>query len=186
MSKIKIVILGISIAIILAFFFGYGINTFYKPPEHKDYCKEGEFYPRAEFYQKPIVDESEKCEYIEPDESLRLECTEKEGQITPKRDENGCIESYYCEMCYKEFDNIREIYNRNVFIISAILGIISLLIGAFLKLPSVSSGIMGGGILTIIYGTLRYWGNMPDYGRFTILGIALAILIWLGYKKFKK
>jgi uncharacterized membrane protein len=67
-----------------------------------------------------------------------------------------------------------------------VLGIMALVIGAFLKLTSVGSGIMGGGVLTIIYGTIRYWGNMPDYGRFTILGIALAILIWIGYKKFKK
>ena len=186
MSKIKVIILGISIALVLAFFFGYGINTFYKPPENKDFCKKGEFYPvRGEFIAKPTPPEKD-CVYIEPDESLRLDCTEKEGAITANYDDNGCVESYYCEMCYKEFRDAREIYNRNVFIIDTILGVISLVIGAFLHLPSVSSGIMGGGILTIIYGTLRYWGDLPDYGRFIILGIALGILVWIGYKKFKK
>jgi len=53
-------------------------------------------------------------------------------------------------------------------------------------MASVSSGLMGGGILAIIYGTMRYWSDLPDFGRFIILGITLIILIWLGYKKIAK
>ena len=81
---------------------------------------------------------------------------------------------------------MREIYNRNVFIISVIAGLVCVLIGGVkLKLESVSSGIMGGGVLSIIYGTIRYWGDLADVGRFAILGTVLAILIWIGYRKFK-
>ena len=54
-----------------------------------------------------------------------------------------------------------------------------------LKLETVSSGIMGGGVLTIIYGTLRYWGEMSDIIRWILLGVVLALLIWIGYKKVK-
>ena len=53
-------------------------------------------------------------------------------------------------------------------------------------MASVSAGLMGGGVLTILYGVIRYWTDLPDYGRFIILGIILAILIWLGYKRIKK
>lgn len=180
MVTAKTIILGICIAIVLAFFFGYGISAFYKSPKMKNFCKEGEFF------SVPVEAKNCNCTYIEPDKKLKEECTEKEGQLTPKYDKSGCIESYSCEMCYKEFRDIQEIYNRNVFVITIILGLIAIIIGAFLKLPSVSAGIMGGGTLTIIYGTIRYWGFMPDFGRFTILGIALAILIWIGYKKFRK
>ena len=55
-----------------------------------------------------------------------------------------------------------------------------------MNMASVSSGIMSGGILTIIYGTIRYWSDLPDYGRFIILGLTLIILIWLGYKRISK
>lgn len=186
MAKAKVVILSIGIALIVAFFFGYGISTFYESPKHKNFCREGEFQEPVARELVTTVPLKANCSYIEPDKSLRIKCTEKEGIITAKYDKDGCTESYYCEMCYKEFGDAREVYNKHVFIISIILGIIALAVGVTLKLPSVSSGIMGGGVLTIIYGTLRYWGQMPDYTRFIILGITLVILIWVGYKKLKK
>ena len=81
---------------------------------------------------------------------------------------------------------MRNIYFRNVFIISGIIGIIVIIIGVILHLTSVSAGLFGGGVLTIIYGTISYWSELADWARFIILGIALGILIWLGYKKLNK
>jgi len=73
-----------------------------------------------------------------------------------------------------------------VFIVATGIGIIILIVGFALKMASVSSGLMGGGILAIIYGTIRYWSDLPDFGRFIILGITLIILIWLGYRRIVK
>lgn len=94
-------------------------------------------------------------------------------------------EAYYRE-CREAFELVNEPYNRNVFIIALIIGTIAIVLGSIvLSKENVGSGIMGGGTLTVIYGTLRYWGNLPDIGRFIALGIVLAILIWIGYKKLK-
>ncbi len=88
--------------------------------------------------------------------------------------------------CWEQYDLACEPYERNVFIITLIIGIIAVFFGSFvLKIESVSSGIMAGGVLTIIYGTLRYWGDMHKYLRFTVLTMVLIILIWIGYKKFR-
>ena len=87
---------------------------------------------------------------------------------------------------YNNFQDERNIYNRNVFIVSGIIGIIIIIVGAVLHLTSVSSGLFGGGVLTIIYGTMNYWSELGDIARFIILGIALGVLIYLGYKKFGK
>jgi len=181
MSRFKHVFLAIAIAIVFVFFVGFGIASFYKSPKYEDFCEE-------RFFERPYpgsLRESENCTYIEPDETLKAECRDK-GKIAPKYDQNGCIESYSCETCDKEFRDTREIYNRNVFIIATGIGIIILIIGFALKMASVSSGLMGGGILAIIYGTIRYWSDLPDFGRFIILGITLIILIWLGYRKIVK
>jgi hypothetical protein len=90
------------------------------------------------------------------------------------------------EQCEEEFDAVREPYERNVFIITLIIGMIAIIIGGVvLKVETVSSGIMGGGVFTLIYGTMRYWGDMHKYLRFTVLTIVLIVLIWIGYKKFK-
>jgi hypothetical protein len=177
----KQVLLSIAIAIVFVFFVGFGIDTFYQSPEYKDFCED-------ESFRKPYpidLRESSNCTYVEPSQELTKECTAKEGNLVPDRDKQGCVEGYYCEICDKEYKDVNEVYNRNVFLIAVGIGIIVLIIGFALKIPSVSSGLMAGGILSILYGTIRYWGDLPDYGRFIILGLTLAILIWLGYKKLK-
>ncbi|MBT4935506.1 hypothetical protein HOL21_03120 [Candidatus Woesearchaeota archaeon] len=168
MSKVKRTILAISIAIVLALFVGYGIDTFYTNPEYNDFCDE-----------KPV--------FINTFE----QCTEAGGQwdeyVGPKPvDERSgwCNVQFECEA---GFNQANEVYNKNVFIITLIVGILAVILGGVvLKLESVSSGIMSGGALTLIYGTIRYWGDMAKYLRFAVLGVVLAILIWIGYKKFKK
>lgn len=181
MSKFKQVLLAIAIALVLALFVGFGIAAFYEEPEYDDFC-EDTFYERP--YPKPVISESANCTYREPSEELKKECKDK-GDISANYDENGCVESYYCETCEKEYRDVREKYNRNVFIVATIIGLIALIAGFVLKVTSVSAGMMGGGILTIFYGVIRYWSGLQNYGRFTVLGITLAILVWLGYKKLK-
>jgi len=195
MSKVKIVLLSISIAIVLAFFIGYGISTFYKEPQYEDFCGEKEFKLYSdketceandgkwmEFEGKPIPIANDQflCTKIsEKDNSYTLNCEKSEIE----RESGNCNSDFYCR---EEFDDVRKKYNRNVFIISVILGVASIILGIYLNLTSVSSGLMGGGVLTFIYGSLRYWGDMGEYLRFSILAISLAILIWLAYKKIKK
>lgn len=182
-SKVKNVLLAIAIAIILALFIGYGIHTFYKAPKYDDYCKP--FAP-----ERALVIEREDKDCIKVEKAngpLEQECYEDDGQPRYDYDEDGCKVFKECDYCSKEYREVREEYDKNVFILTAVFGMICIVVGGVvLKLVSVSSGIMGGGILTVIYGTLRYWGEMHDVLRFTILGIVLVILVWIGYKKFKK
>ena len=187
MSKVKQVLLAIGIAIIFSLFVGYGISTFYKIPKYEDFCM-GKDFPRPYFEMgKESVCENTNCTYIPPGKDLTNNCNEKKGEILANYDSKGCIESYYCEMCNKNYNDKMELYNRNVFIITLIIGLSAIITGGVvLNLASVSSGIMGGGILTVIYGTIRYWGQMPDLVRFIELGIVLAALIWIGYKKLSK
>ena len=70
-----------------------------------------------------------------------------------------------------------------MFLISIILGVIVISISAFfIDVESISSGVMFGSLMFIIYGTARYWRFMEGWGRFVILGIALAVLIYVGYR----
>ncbi len=182
-SKLKRTILGISIAIILVLFVGYGINTFYKSPKYEDFCEEK--------FPEPVRIEKEdiaKCDAVQKSNTaFEDSCYRQEGIVRYEADEDGCQVANECDMCNKEYREVMGIYNRNVFIIAVVAGLIAVVLGGIiLKLESVSAGIMGGGVLSIIYGTLRYWGDMGDVLRFIILGIVLAILIWIGYKKFKK
>lgn len=188
MSKLKQRILMIAIAIIFVFFIGIGIDTFYKGPLYKDFCDE----------PIKLIENKNDClvaggAWNEPevqDAKLRLICNKgEEGKYICDED-MALMSNGWCDLkerpCQIKFDKNQEQYNRNVFVIALVLGIIGLIIGGItLKLESVSSGIMGGSILTIIYGVMRYWGNAQDFLRFIIMGVALVVLIWLGYKKLK-
>ena len=165
--KVKKVILAIAIAIIFSLFVGFGISVFYDSPEYDDYCGRE---------AKRFVNNSAECEaaggrwnaYNAP---------------KPMAEEGYCDQNYYC---YEEYDKATEGYDKTVFIITSVIGIITIIVSVMLNLPSVSAGLMAGGVITIIYGILRYWRHSTDFLRFVILGIVLAILIWLGYKKLNK
>ncbi|MCH8329133.1 MAG: hypothetical protein IIB81_01930 [Nanoarchaeota archaeon] len=207
MSKFKQVLLAIAIAIVFAFFIGFGIAAFYESPKYENFCGEreyknfqteeecdannGKWTERGparllpiEAFEKPIpLDAPDSNRYVctvleQNDENKTFHC-----QTVDEIQAQGSCDAYF--YCRKEFDDVREIYNRNVFMIATVIGIIALVAGIVLKITSVSSGLMGGGILLIIYGIIRYWSGLENYGRFTVMGIALTVLIWLGYKKLK-
>ncbi len=90
------------------------------------------------------------------------------------------------QQCQEKYESAKNLYNRNVFVALIVLGIISIIIGFLVsQSEAVSSGLSFGGILSLIIGTIRYWSGMDDYLRFIILGVALAVLIWIGVKKLK-
>lgn len=179
MSKVKQTILSVSIAIILALFVGYGISTFYESPKYEDFCTDT-------YRDSSYINTSEECE------SQGGIWNDMSNNPKPMIEAPGATPAYYmtgfCDLykkCNDDFQAASTSYNRLVFIIASIAGLTAVLIGSFLlKIESVSSGIMGGGILSLLYGVVRYWSDASDTLRFVMLGIALAVLIWVGYRKF--
>jgi len=178
-SKLKQVILGIAIIIILTFFIHVGIRTFYKEPKYEDFCD----FDKYERVAKPLL--TDDCSFNQTlYDSANKNC--EEGRLNPKYGSKGCIESYECDTCGVEYDKVQEKHSNVVFWISLILGITIFILSISLKAIAVSSGLMGGAVLTMFIGIVQDWRFLTDYARFAILGIALAILIWVGYKKLNK
>lgn len=165
LPKIKAIILSVVIAIVLASFVIYLIESFNSSPKYEDYC--GEVRPA---YPAKFTGEVRE-----------INQTECEVQ-------NGTWRNNYCDYyyeCQNEFNNVSDKHKNYVFFISVPVGLIAVATGIIIALPSVSSGLMlGGGFLTI-YGTAQYWDNLSNWLRALILGIVLIILIWLAYKKLK-
>ena len=81
----------------------------------------------------------------------------------------------------------RKRYSSNMFIIFSIIGLLTTFIGISLsRIETVGSGIIGGGILTILSGIVIGWSSMNEYVRILVLGSILAFLIYLAYKKIEK
>ncbi|MAG15704.1 hypothetical protein CMO88_01440 [Candidatus Woesearchaeota archaeon] len=177
-NKIKKWVIAVAIAIVFNLFVNYGVATFYPGPEYSDYCDE---FQRAQ----PLKIAAQECEAIEASEELQNECTKDVGHVAYKYDSRGCATEAYCETCNVEYDAVRKVHDGNVFAALLIVAVAALAAGIMIKVEAVSTGFLLGGILGLIIASMRYWEHLQNIYRFILLGIALAVLIWLGYKKVK-
>jgi len=81
------------------------------------------------------------------------------------------------------YESAMQVYNRNLFIIANIIGIIVFAIGFFLifggaeiAARGVPIGIMLAGLYSILYGYAVGWGSVGDQLKFFI-GLVIAVLI---------
>ncbi len=169
MEKKKI-FLSIAIALVFVFFIGYGIEVFDKSENYEQFC--------------PNVYEQRNQTACESAGGIW-----EENQMGAVPAEATPVKSGYCQNkieCSREYEQERARHEKIIFIVSVIVGLLAVVMGIILEKDSVSIGILGGGILSIFYGTIRYWNQADDMLKFIILGIVLVILIWLAYKKFDK
>lgn len=168
-NKWKKLALSLAILIVLNVFFNVGLDTFYPAPDYDDYC--------------PIVDVEKTLPAYETTEA----CNEAGGNwVNPPGEEAAGYCDFYGD-CYEDYDDAMKPYNRTAFIVLTALGTATLLAGLLVSgIPmAVANGILYGGVLSILIGTMRYWVYMEDYLRFIVSGVALALLIFVGIKKLK-
>lgn len=168
--KFQQVILALAIAIVLVAFVMYGISVIYEKPDWEDYCPE-------KLHRKQYTDQA-SCESAGGlwSEDRTRPCPE--GVECPQ---GWCDATYTCR---KEYESVREVYERNVFFVAAPIGLAVLIIGLLLRLAAVSAGISIGGVVLIAIAVIRYWNELGKYVRLLLLGALLVILIWLAYKRF--
>lgn len=74
-------------------------------------------------------------------------------------------------------------FARVLVIVSAPLGIAGILLGAYLANIAIGTGLILGGILTVAHGYWGYWQYAEDWLRFVALLVALAVLVFVGYRR---
>ncbi len=76
-------------------------------------------------------------------------------------------------------------FQKHLFFVTVPAGIIAIIVGTFLTLPAVGTGLIFGGILSITRGYVGYWTELPEFLRFSSLFISFVVLIVVGYKKLE-
>jgi hypothetical protein len=66
------------------------------------------------------------------------------------------------------------------------LSLVALVVGAFLRLPAMGTGLMFGGIFSICDGYFNYWSELAPVLKFVSLLIAFILLLFLGYRRLEK
>ncbi len=174
--KIMVWSLVVAIIIVTNLFFNYAISLVYTEPSYDKFCP-------AEIFNKAYDN--------------RNLCLEKGGMWSENAipvevvnsDKTNPKITGYCNAtytCQKTYDVASKLYNRNLFILLVSLGVLILLVGAFVKIPLLSIAFSWSGVLSLFIASVRYWSSAENLIRVVILGIALSILIWLAVKKFSK
>ena len=171
------------LVIVLNLFFNYSASLFFDEPVYDAYCP---------------IDITNRS-YTSKDQCLTVggSWTENSYPYAPEEKVTapaklGTSESItgWCNptyTCQKGFDASQKIYNRNIFIILIVLGVLSIVLGfVFAGLSAVSIGLSLGGVLSLIIGSMRYWSDMNDIVRVLVLAGALGVLIWLAVKKIRE
>ena len=168
--------LAIGIAVIFAIFFSYGLHVVYETPDYN---------------------------YEQSDCNEKYNCNEQLDLCRDEVDSADCFDDVRASTAYKVCQELRDKcneefqkqtsrykYARNSFYILTLIGIAAIVVGMFIiKTEGIGSGIIGGGILTILWSlfyTYSYWTNFNKYIKLGVLGIVLVILIFFGYKKIEK
>ncbi len=165
----------LGIVIVLNLFFAYALKVVYKAPQYDQFCQ-----------QEQVI------EKIDTQEA----CLAKGGQWNENIIDKGLVtgESVvrvpgYCNLnfvCENNFRDAQKSYEKNVFMTLVGLGVLSIIISFMLgSAEVVAMGLSLGGVLSFIVASIRYWQYASEYLQVIILGLALAVLIWLGVKKFK-
>jgi hypothetical protein len=160
--KIVNFVLGLATAVILAALIALGISAFYPAPVAPS-------YPNTP--STPIA----------PCPSNDTACLQNNAQIEAQN--QAAMDQY--NNAETAYENAVGVYNRNLFIIANIVGIIVFAagfwlifgtLGAALASYAVPIGMMLAGLWSIIYGYMRGWGSVDDRLKFFI-GLVIAVLV---------
>ena len=180
--SIKKFVLGIGIIVVYALVLWQGVEAFYPQPEYNDYCS---------FFNGPRSVTAEgglNCSFPSELDQRQQACYDAKGEFRYEYDNNtGCIINGYCDECSIEYNEAHDLYSRNVFFISLIAAIVTLIVGfSILSVEPVGSALIGSGIWAVFYGTVWNWRNFGNIWRFIILLVVLVLLIWIALRLAKK
>ena len=74
-------------------------------------------------------------------------------------------------------------FSRILFYVSVPLGYVAILAGGFMPVSAVATGLIFGGMFTVINGHWGYWSFIADWQRFVSLLVAAGIVMAIAYRK---
>jgi hypothetical protein len=76
-------------------------------------------------------------------------------------------------------------FSRLLILVATPLGVAAMLVGSYLRIASIGTGLIFGGMLTVFDGYSDYWDHLDNWLRFVSLLAGLCLVIFLGYRQFR-
>jgi hypothetical protein len=153
--------LALGIVVVLNIFFGVLVALALPAPDYNAYCSNA---------AAPAAMDAQSCD--------------TQGGVWTENAPGGyCDMTAKCQPLYQAASDKHDLY---AFILMIGLGVLALIAG-FAPIGSsiVSSGLSYGGVLALVIASAEYWGTAGEWLRFAIALIALAALLYIGWKRFK-
>ena len=153
-----------AIAALLVLVVAFGIRTVYAPPDAPEYPG----FPRG---------------YLPPGPTAPGEVP---APLTPEQQQAIAEQERYQEE-YERYEKKRADYHRNVFLAAAALAIVAIAAGlaAPAYLDAIRLGLVGGGVVTVIYGVIQAGSDLDETDPALIVVVAaagLALILAFGYR----
>ena len=172
----------IGIVIVLNLFYNYTLSLVFSAPEYNTFCPQKQINIAPDSQEKCVTEGGAWTQYPKDVNPKMLE----PGSVTVPNTGNQQIG--YCDqtfLCQQKYEEASKTYDRNVFIVLVILGVITFVASLFLvKFDILSIALSIGAVLDFVIASIRYWGRADDLIKVLILGVALAVLVWVAIKKF--
>ena len=78
------------------------------------------------------------------------------------------------------------VFEKHLFTVAVPLGLLAIVVGAFLPIQAIGTGLMFGGIFSVCDGYFNYWSELSAQLKFLSLLAAFVVLIVVGYRKLEK
>lgn len=161
------VVLGI--VIVLNAFLFVAANLAFTAPEYDEFCPAASKNLMANTEAQCVAQDGTWMPYAEPLSDAKV---------------TGYCDSY--AKCQAPWEDAQSAHALKFFGFMVVAGIIAIAAGVLLTGSSiVSSGLSYGGVLSLIIGSVSYWGDADEIVRLAISGAALIALLYLGWKKFR-
>lgn len=186
---LKNIVIGVAIIILTISVVIYGVNTFYPDPKYEDFCPSSKPYAYSDKGERICPDVCIEMYEIKNSTCVFNECGSGCGPDATNSFETieQCQLALSGKYCYDLYNDAREAYSRNIFLIALPLGIIIIAAGALIfGLEAVGAGLMGGGVGIILWGVGGFWQFAQNWLKFVLSLLGLIILIWLAYYFNKK
>ncbi len=157
---VAIFILSLSVVI-------YGVGLIYPEPNYEDYCSNS--------IVRPILENESSC-------------FDNGGKWNSYEVSKGDITGY-CDIdyrCGEAYNLARERYSMNLFLFFVPFGILILIAGVYIRVESVSYGVLFSGIALILKGLFGYWRYSENWLRFLISLIGLGVVVYFANKFSEK
>lgn len=166
---------ALGLAIVLPLLAFYGLRTVTPEPDHTAYFADVGPMPSR-------LADHEVCGHPQADPEACITPAERTARKAAFEKADAERDAALAQATAR-YEAAKAAFAERLFLTATPLGLLAIVAAGLIRSATVGTGLILGGLGSITLGYFGYWDHMPDAWRFVSLLAALAVLLWLGWRK---